>query len=266
VGAVATTDHSALEVALAASHDTIEKLEAERDRLMAERDRLRAAHERLRLELELLRRRLFVAKAERVDTAQLELEFMQTLAELDRLGGIVQAAPGGDDDEKAPPRGARKKPTGRRDLKKAPLEEERIELTDPVFEDLVAQGKAERIGFADSCKVAWKRGGLRRLVVARAKYRAVDARGEAQIETTPVPAECFPRSMAAPSMLAHVITDKYCDGLPLHRRQVGELRQAADRDEPQFRQLGRRLSWLSHSQRQEDQRALHPGEALCLQP
>ena len=55
--------------------------------LTRERDVLRAAHERLRLELELLERRIFVAKAERVDTAQLELEFAQKLAVLDKLGG-----------------------------------------------------------------------------------------------------------------------------------------------------------------------------------
>jgi hypothetical protein len=58
-------------------------LAAERDlvaKLTVERDHLRASHERLRLELELLRRRIFVAKAERVDTAQLELELAQKLA------------------------------------------------------------------------------------------------------------------------------------------------------------------------------------------
>ena len=43
--------------------------------LTRERDQLRAAYEQLRIELELLKRRLFVATAERVDTAQLELEF-----------------------------------------------------------------------------------------------------------------------------------------------------------------------------------------------
>lgn len=219
--AEATPDRiAALESALAASQEQVATL-------TAERDRLRASHERLRLELELLRRRLFVAKAERVDTAQLELEFAQKLRELDELAGTTgpaeavaegDTAPDSqDDDGKAKPSPARSKPTGRRNLRNAPMEQERIEIPDELFEELVAEGKAERIGFEESYKVAWKRGGLRRIVVARAKYRAVDARGEAQIETAPMPPECFPRSMAAPSMLAHVITDKYCDGLPLNR-------------------------------------------------
>jgi transposase len=210
---------AALEAALAEERARVAKLTAERDLLLA-------AHERLRLELELLRRRIFVAKAERVDTTQLELEFKSKLAELDKLGGAP--APGGespgdvacpnqDGDEAAGPKGPTKKPTGRRDLRKAPLEEERVEIKDPLFEALVAEGKATRIGHEESSKLAWKRGGLRRLVVARVKYRAEDATGEAQIETAPMPAECFPRSLAAPSLVAKIIVDKYCDGLPLHR-------------------------------------------------
>ena len=205
---------AALEAALAserAAHAAAQELVS---KLTVERDHLRAAHERLRLELEMLRRRIFVAKAERVDTAQLELEFAQKLAELDRLGG----SPAPDDDEDGKPKARKKsKPTGRRNLRNAPMEEERIEISDPLFEKLVADGKAERIGHEESCKVAWKRGGQRRLVIARVKYRAVDAQGEAQIETAPMPPECFPRSLAAPSMLAKVLTDKFCDGMPFNR-------------------------------------------------
>lgn len=199
---------------------------AELEAALAERDHLRASHERLRLELELLKRRIFVAKAERVDTTQLELEFKDKLAELDKLAGTAEpsdAKPGdeGRSDEGgdggAGGKGRKTKPTGRRDLRKAPLEEERIELNDPLFEKLVAEGKAERIGYEESSKLAWKRGGLRRLVVARVKYRATSASGQAEIETTPMPAESFPRSLAAPSLLAKIITDKLCDGLPLNR-------------------------------------------------
>ncbi len=192
--------------------ERIVALEAALATVTAERDKLRASHERLRLELELLRRRIFVATAERVDTAQLQMEFAAKLAELDRLGG---AAPADDGD----PTGKKKKPnsTGRRDLLKMMLEEERVEIADPLFEELVASGKAERIGHEESAKLAYKRGGLRRLVIARVKYRTTDGRGEAHIETAPMPPECFPRSMAAPSLIAKIVTDKYCDGLPLNR-------------------------------------------------
>lgn len=163
-----------LEAALAAERALVAKV-------TAERDVLRASHERLRLELELLRRRLFVAKAERVNPAQLELEFAAKLAELDRLCGPLpatgeEASEGQGVDTKPPPKGPKKKPTGRRDLRHVPLEEERVEIPDPLFEPLVVEGKAERIGYEQSSQLAWKRGGLRRLVLARVKYRALAAR------------------------------------------------------------------------------------------
>lgn len=37
-------------------------------------------------------------------------------------------------------------PKGRRDLRTLAIPEDRIELTDPLFEELVAAGKAERFG------------------------------------------------------------------------------------------------------------------------
>jgi chromosome segregation ATPase len=67
-----------LESALAAER-------ARADALVAERDRLRAAYRQLQIDIELLRRRIFVAKAERVDTRQLELEFKEKKKELDEL-------------------------------------------------------------------------------------------------------------------------------------------------------------------------------------
>ncbi len=194
-------------------------LASERERtaqLEKERDALKASHERLRLELELLKHRLFVAKAERVDTRQLELEFAQKLRALEEVAGTLGMATG----QGAGEAGATKKkpkPSGRRDLKGLPLEEKRVEIADPVFDALVAQGKAERIGFEESCKLAWQRGGMRRLVIARVKYRTVDADGEATLASAMMPKQLFFRCLAAPSLLAHLVIGKYCEGLPLFR-------------------------------------------------
>src|ERR1044071_6307084 len=76
-------------------------LDAERATLVAERkraadieakhDRLHEAFRQLQFELELLKRRLFHAKAERIDTGQLELEFAAKLAALDTLAGQLQS-------------------------------------------------------------------------------------------------------------------------------------------------------------------------------
>ena len=59
-----------LEVALARESARAATESARADALEKERDALRASHERLRLELTLMRRRMFVAKAERVDVTQ----------------------------------------------------------------------------------------------------------------------------------------------------------------------------------------------------
>jgi transposase len=198
------------------------------EKLTRECDRLRASHERLRQDLELLRRRIFIAKAERIDSTQLELEFAQKLAALDALSSELaekqgQSAAGAGTGAGAAAAGApggrpnRSKPTGRRDLSQVDLPEVRVEIGDPALDALVAAGKAERIGFEESFKIAWQRGGHRRLVIARVKYRTVDAVGAAAFETTPMPAEAFPRSLAAPSLLAHIITEKHGQGMPLFR-------------------------------------------------
>jgi len=204
-----------LEAALLAERAALAAEKQRTAQLEQERDVLKASHERLRLELELLKQRLFVAKAERVDTRQLELEFAQKLRALEEVAGTLGMASG----QASGDAGAKKKrkPSGRRDLKSLPLEDKRVEIADPVFDALVAQGKAERIGFEESCKLAWQRGGMRRLVIARVKYRTVGADGEAVLASALTPPELFFRCLAAPSLLAHVITEKYCDGLPLFR-------------------------------------------------
>lgn len=188
-------------------------LAAERSALEAERDRLREAYQQVKLELELLKRRLFVAKAERIDTAQLELELGHKLAALDDLARRLSE---GDEDKGPPPTNpprGKKKPTGRRDLRDVELPEERIEIVDPTLE-----GVAERIGAEESCKLGWRRPTPIRVVISRVKYRVVE-QDTSTVVTAPVPPELLPRCLATPALLAHVAIDKLCDGLPLHRQE-----------------------------------------------
>ena len=215
--AAARADH---EEALAAER---RKLAAERARsaaLEVERDHLRLAYQELQHELALIRRRLFAAKAERLDTAQLELELGQKLAALDamnrELGLIAPPAENGGGEPGKPKRGGTRKPTGRRDLRDVDLPEERIELTDPELE-----GSAECTGWEESARLMWRRASFVRLIVARAKYRDTGVAGdeEAMIVTTPLPPALLPRSLATPSLLAHLLTDKWCDGMPFHRQE-----------------------------------------------
>jgi transposase len=206
--------------------------------LEQERDRLRASHERLRQELELFKRRLFIAKAERVDTRQLELEYAQKLRELDALAGTLgmgKAPAVIEDDTPARDgkrRGKRKgnRGTGRRDLRSLPLEEERIEISDPHLEVLVAQGKVVRHGFEESYKLGHKRGGKRRIVIARVRYKTVDAEGDTDVITTAMPEEMLPAAIAAPSLVANVIMENIGKGMPLFRTEDGSLRDGVPLD------------------------------------
>lgn len=195
--------------------------------LEKERDSLRTSYELALQELELWKRRLFIAKAERVDTTQLQLEFAAKLARVEALAGtlgLAQADARKDGDEAkakdGKPRGKRKqnRGTGRRDLKELPLPEERIEITDPHLEKLLAEGKVVRHGFEDSYRLAHKRGGKCRLVIARARYKTVDAAGDTDVITTPMPQQMLaPTAMAAPSLAAHVIMENIGKGMPLFR-------------------------------------------------
>ena len=163
-----------LEATVVAQHAALEAehaaLEAERElraAAEAERDRLREAYEALKIQVELAHRRLVIAKAERIDTTQLELEFAATLAELDKLADLVKPETDATGGEGGAAGDRPKRRRGRRcDLHKV-IGEERIEIADPIYD-----GKFERIGAEEeTAKLKWRRGGLVRVVIARLKYR-----------------------------------------------------------------------------------------------
>ncbi len=207
---------AAHETKLAAREAELTAREATIADLAAERNRFRRAYEQLLEELLLVKQRLFVAKAERVDTMQLELELEGLSKQLDALAGEV---PPEEDVHESQPAARPRRPKGRRNLADADLPEVRVEITDEVFEKLVAEGKAERVGTETTYKVGYERGGYRRIAVDRVKYRTRDARGESVLETAPRPPELLRRCLAAPSTLAHVAIQKLCDGLPLYRQE-----------------------------------------------
>jgi len=192
------------------------ELETKLAAVTTERDTLRRAYERLLEQYAILKRRIFVAKAERVDVHQLEIEFAETKAALDKLAKELgespppsESADGNDDDSEEKPRA---KPKGRRDLRDLPMPEERIELLDVALE-----GKAERIGFEESCRLGYRRGGPVRIVVARATYKIVDDTGKESLVTVDKPKELFRRGLLAPSLIAHILVAKYRFGIPFFR-------------------------------------------------
>ena len=201
----------ALEAALAAA-------ERRADEAASERDRLREAYRHLQLELELQRRRLYVAKAERIDTAQLDLEFAATLAKLNEVAGQLAEDDAAADAEPPSPTEPRRRPTGRRTLRDLDVPEERIVVIDPLLD-----GQAKRIGAEETSQMCWRRGGMVRVVTVRIKYHPAGmptaADRDPTIRIAPPPPQILSRSIAGPSLLAHIAADKFCDGLPLYRQE-----------------------------------------------
>jgi transposase len=89
---------------------------------------------------------------------------------------------------------------------------------------MVAEGRAERIGADESRRLTHKRGGMCCLIVARTTYRTTTG-GESTLATTAMPREIFTRALATPSLIAHIITQKYAMGLPLYRLEEQFARQ-----------------------------------------
>jgi transposase len=205
--------------------------------LEQERDHLRASYERLLQEIELWKRRLFIAKAERADNEQqLRLEFEFKLRQLDALAGTLGMPQGGHrDGDHNPP--ANDKPAkdgkrsgkrannrghGRRDLRELPLPEERIEIPDPHLEKLVEQGKCIRHGCEERVALAHRRASKCRIIVARVRYKTVDAEGNADVINTPMHPEMLPSAIAAPSLSAHVIMENVGKGTPCCAHQASK--------------------------------------------
>jgi transposase len=216
---------AALEAALTTANETLTKTTdvlshtaAELASVTQERDKLRRAYELLKAELELLRRRIFLAKAERIDTEQLELEFAETNARLTQLAKQLgepadspELAPNNEDAGARGP--ASQKPKGRRNLRDLEIPEVRVEILDPSLE-----GVAERIDFEESCQLGYQRGGPIRVVKARAIYKKASVDGAPpEIVTAPNPREVYERGILAPSFIAHILAKKFRWGMPFHR-------------------------------------------------
>ena len=208
----------------------------------SQRDNLRRAYQQVLEQLRLLERRLFVAKAERVDYRQLEIEFRETQKQLDALASQLEVVGGTEaaedtqhsDSDNAgaaenadpqaelgsrpsgkPPPKKPSKPRGRRKLETIDMPEQRIEITDPELE-----GTAERIGWEVSYKLGRQKPGPVRIAIARAKYKTSEEGSDGtSIKTAPLPRSLLKRSILAPSMLAHIIACKFCYGMPFYRQE-----------------------------------------------
>ncbi len=80
------------------------------------------------------------------------------------------------------------------------------------------EGSAESIGTQETCQIMWR---CSDRFASSPFAPGVDAAAETAPRdlTTPVPPQILPRSIATASLLSHIVSDKLCDGLPLHRQE-----------------------------------------------
>jgi transposase-like protein len=224
-------------------------VEAKLAKAKADLERLRDTYRVLLEQHELLRRKLFCAKAERIDVAQLTLQFEASQKKVDAAAKAIVDACSTSEEEKpsattdvassggengAPPSPAPEKPKrppskGRRNLRECDLREVRMELFDPSVDP-----NAEVIAFEESCRLAYHKPEWVRVVVARATYKlpsedkndsASEKPGDdanasptskVTLRTTPLAPEVHP-GLLAPSSIAHILVMKYRFGMPFHR-------------------------------------------------
>jgi len=172
----------------------------------------RQENEFLRRKTDALVKRIFGARSEKIDPAQLEL-FM---AGLDPAEGTPPAATG-DSLTKSPvvaPPASRPKPVRRPRLPEhLPIVEEFVDpdivLANPAGFRFVNQVVTEQLDFV--------RGHFLRRHIIRRKYAPI---GNSEAAPIIAPLSILQeRCLAAPGLLASIITGKYCDALPLFRQE-----------------------------------------------
>lgn len=222
------------EARIAALEVELTQLREARDRAEHEREQYRKLYTLVLYELERLKRQLFGKKAESVDPAQVQLVFGPVFDALARAQSGGSAAQDEVQAELAKLREAaeqaqsdvtsgagRGKGHGRRDFNAETAPVETIVLEPP--ERMLPGGEMlVRIGQEVSEHFDYRPASIVRVRVVRPKYRA--ARTGSPSDASPIliaelPERPIPRSVAGPGLIAHVITQKFADHLPLHRQQ-----------------------------------------------
>lgn len=170
---------------------------------------LRGALEENAKRIDYLLRRLFGTKSERIDPNQLTLFHVEENA--------APAPPeAGDGDE--PPAGPRRKGHGRKPFPDS-LPRRRVEHDVAPEEKVCPECGAEKTRFGEdiSEQLEYIPASLYVIEHVRPKYACPCC--QEHVSQAAKPAQPIEKGSAGPGLIAHVLTSKYCDHLPLHRQE-----------------------------------------------
>lgn len=191
---------------IAASHTTLEDAVVEKDAALLEQE---AEISHLLEQIRLLQHKRFGSSSEKLSDEQLLLMLE------DEEGAKRSAA-----DETKETVTVREHKRVKRGRKPLPANLQRIE----VLHDLSPEEKIcphdghalKRIGEERSEQLSYTPARMRVLLNVRPKYACPHC--EEGVKIAPPPLQAIPKSMATPSLLAHVTVSKYADALPLYRQ------------------------------------------------
>ena len=191
-------------------HHLIAHLKAHADELSATLHEQQRTTARLQQQVELLLKRLYGPRAERIDPKQLAL-FAQELA-------AAQEPDAAPEEEASAPTPEAKKGHGRKPLPKD-LPRKRMVHDVPAQEKICPECGADkkRIGEEVSEQVEYVPASMFVLEHVRPKYACPCC--QEHVAVADAPAKVIGKGLPGPGLIAHVITSKYCDHLPLYRQE-----------------------------------------------
>jgi transposase len=194
--------------------EIIAQKEARIRQLEADNERQSQEIKLLKEKVDLLIRRLFGAKSEKLDAAQLELLLKEAdLGKADASAEKVEAAPI-TGLLKPVPKGKRKTERRERWPQDLPIEREIIEP-----KEVIAQPEAFRcIGEEISETLDYRPAKFFRHQIVRRKFVSLQAPQLPPVIAS-LPESLLERCIAAPGLLAQITISKFCDHLPLYRQE-----------------------------------------------
>ena len=190
---------------------------AEKD---AQIERLQKAYAKALLELEKLRRGLVGPKTEKFRAAEQQLSFLESLLQTFPPVGSTNEPEVAD--SPSPSNAPEPRKSGGQHGRRKPADLGDLEVHVLRLEPLMTAEEREQVEEIDVDKastIEYKPGHYLRLEVHRPKYRRKGEMAGAPIEQANLLDRGLKRCLAAPSLCAHVLVQKYADHLPLHRQE-----------------------------------------------